>query len=82
VPTEAAEGHKQLDYLRRLADRIRRDDRRLRAEGRGEIAAIGVLGSDVYDKISVLRALRGEFPRAVFFTTDLDARLSSPRQYD
>lgn len=82
VPTEAAEGYKQLDYLRRLAGRILREDRRLRAEGRGEIAAIGVLGSDVYDKISVLRALRAEFPRAVFFTTDLDARLLSPRQYD
>jgi hypothetical protein len=82
VPTEAAEGPKQLDYLRRLAGRIQREDARLRAEDRGEIAAIGVLGSDVYDKISVLRALRGEFPRAVFFTTDLDARLLSPKQYD
>ena len=37
--------------------------------------AIGVLGSDVYDKLLVLRALRDEFPTAWFFTTDLDARL-------
>ena len=81
-PSEIAEGPKQLDYLRRLADRIRREDLRLRHAGQGEITAIGVLGSDVYDKISVLRALRAEFPRAVFFSTDLDARLLDARQYD
>ena len=39
------------------------------------IMAIGVLGSDVYDKLLVLQALRNSFPRVVFFTTDLDARL-------
>jgi hypothetical protein len=33
------------------------------------------VGTDVYDKILVLQALSGQFPRAVFFTTDLDARL-------
>ncbi len=37
------------------------------------VVAVGVLGSDVYDKLIVLQALRPELPQAVFFTTDLDA---------
>ena len=40
------------------------------------IFAIGVLGSDVYDKLLVLQSLRKRFPNALFFTTDLDAALS------
>jgi hypothetical protein len=40
------------------------------------IKAIGVVGSDVYDKLLVLQALRNAFPRYIFFTTDLDARLT------
>ncbi len=40
------------------------------------IKAIGIVGSDVYDKLLVLQALRGAFPRYIFFTTDLDARLT------
>src|SRR6266404_5231106 len=43
--------------------------------GRG-IEAIGVVGSDIYDKLLVLQALRRAFPRYIFFTTDLDARLT------
>lgn len=62
-------GRPQLDYLRRLRDGL------LRLQGRldKEIVAIGVLGSDVYDKLLILRALRESFPRAAFFTTDWDA---------
>ncbi len=40
------------------------------------IKAIGIVGSDLYDKLMVLQALRGAFPRYIFFTTDLDARLT------
>jgi hypothetical protein len=40
------------------------------------IKAIGVVGSDIYDKLLVLQALRPAFPRYIFFTTDLDARLT------
>jgi hypothetical protein len=40
------------------------------------IKAIGLVGSDVYDKLLVLQALRRAFPRYIFFTTDLDARLT------
>lgn len=80
--TEPAEGVSQFDYLRRLAARIERENDRLKRSHRGEIGAIGVLGSDVYDKIAVLRALRPAFPRAVFFTTDLDARLLRARHLE
>jgi len=89
---ERGEGPRQFDYLRRLSERIRDDSRRLQeraessswaqAAARDQVRAIGVLGSDVYDKIAVMRALREDFPHAVFFTTDLDARLLSSEQYD
>jgi hypothetical protein len=64
---ERAEGQAQLDYLRRLADEL--------AEGPNRVFAIGILGSDLHDKMLILQALRPKFPAAVFFTTDLDARM-------
>jgi hypothetical protein len=74
-PTERADGSSQYDYLRRLA-------RTLEERTAGKlVTAVGVLGSDLYDKLLVLQALRPEFPDAVFFTTDLDARLVQPGQY-
>ncbi len=72
--SEASEGAKQFDYLRRLSGRMVEANQDLKRSGR-EITAIGIVGSDVYDKLAVLRALRKQFPRAVFFSTDLDARL-------
>jgi hypothetical protein len=74
VASEAATGQRQLDYLRRLAASLAHGALD-RAGQRHYIKAIGVLGSDVYDKILVLQALRSALPRATFFTTDLDARL-------
>jgi hypothetical protein len=73
-------GQAQYDYIRRLADRIKKlefeldGDKSDESQG-GEIRAIGVLGSDIYDKLLILRALRGMFPKVIFFTNDLDARL-------
>jgi hypothetical protein len=75
--TESSEGTKQFDYLRRLAGRMVESNQDLKRGGR-EIRAIGIVGSDVYDKLAVLRALRKQFPRAVFFSTDLDSRLLDP----
>lgn len=79
---ERPEGQSQFDYLRRLAQRIRDEDAALRRErGRDAgIRAIGVLGNDVYDKLLVLQALQPELPHAIFFTTDLDARMFHPRE--
>ena len=69
---EAPTGRGQLDYLRRLAETLKHDA--------AEFVAIGVLGSDVYDKLIILQALRNDFPRAIFFTTDLDTRLTHSGQ--
>jgi hypothetical protein len=72
-------GRNQFDYLRRLAFRMKKLDEDIRRDGdeRG-IQAIGVLGSDVYDKLLVLQAIHKLFPAAIFFTTDMDARLFHP----
>jgi hypothetical protein len=76
-----AEGSSQLDYIPRLADHIARENQNLQMQSdRPGIHAIGVLGSDLYDKLLALQALRPRFPDAIFFTTDLDARLWQPNQ--
>ena len=66
-----AEGFSQYDSLRRLPPRLRDLER---ADG-VRYRAIGLFGSDVHDKLLLLRALRPAFPEAVYFTNDLDARL-------
>jgi hypothetical protein len=43
-------------------------------ERNGKVKAIGILGRDPYDALLILQALREEFPNALFFATDLDAR--------
>ena len=80
VPRDRSEGRSQFDYLRRIGERIRLFDDEEKAQGRPGVRAIGVLGSDVYDKLLVLQALRPMFPDAIFFTTDMDARLTHPDQ--
>jgi hypothetical protein len=75
---ERADGRHQFDYLRRLTDDVRQQNA---AASKGELKAIGILGSDVYDKLLVLQALRSAFPQAQFFTTDVDARLLHPQEF-
>ncbi|MDN5752228.1 MAG: hypothetical protein L0H15_02970 [Nitrosospira sp.] len=70
------EGRSQLDYLLRLAAAMKQEE-----AVNGEFKAIGILGGDVYDKLLILQALRPTFPQAIFFTTDLDARLAYPDQW-
>ena len=80
---ELPEGQNQKDYLRRLADNLLELDQHLiktEANKKG-IAAIGVLGSDVHDKLMILEALRQYFPHKLFFTTDLDAAYSHPAKW-
>ncbi|WP_157604955.1 hypothetical protein [Schlesneria paludicola] len=69
-------GESQLDYVDRLIESIERGGKEHRP--RNKIRAVGVLGSNFYDKMILLRALRPRFPGAVFFTTDLDARMWHP----
>lgn len=66
-------GESQLDYVDRLVREIGAN-----AKERAKIRAVAVLGGDIYDKMILLRSLRPRFPDAVFFTTDLDARLWHP----
>lgn len=70
-------GRSQLDYLRRLEHRIVNESRREPAR----VVAVGIIGTDVYDKLLILRALRKKFPSTWFFTTDLDARLMDKQEY-
>ncbi|WP_455375753.1 hypothetical protein [Kaarinaea lacus] len=80
-------GTGQYDYLRRLATRIKALDETLKHAPKQDIKvkpgirAIGILGSDVYDKLLILRTLRKSFPGIVFFTTDLDAQLLHPDEF-
>ncbi|MDH5668264.1 MAG: hypothetical protein OEY86_09665, partial [Nitrospira sp.] len=88
-------GTSQFDYVQRLASRIERDvaeeadlQQHLRAnekfgyeESRKPVAAIGILGSDAYDALLMLQALRERFPGTVFFATDLDSRLVYAEDY-
>jgi hypothetical protein len=71
--TEATEGLNQSDYLRRLARQMKEDDARWQRKHGSGIRAIGLLGSDLYDKLMILRALHPQFPDAVFFTNNYDA---------
>jgi hypothetical protein len=83
---DRAEGQGQYDYLRRMGEEIAHFDDRLRSgvdkdtENRNSngIFAVGVLGSDRYDKLLILQALRPLLPNARFFTTDLDALVLHP----
>jgi hypothetical protein len=67
------EGTSQLDYVRALVARIYE-------EGEGA-RAIGILGTDPYDALLIIKALRPAFPHAIFFTVDLDARHLHSSEY-
>jgi len=73
-------GTAQYDYLRRLeAELTALHVSQHRQGGRG-ILAIGVMGTDVYDKLLILRTLRRRFPEVCFFTTDMDAEYFRPSE--
>lgn len=66
-PANRAFGNNQIDYIIRLTERIKQRNPNPRA--------IGILGSDTYDKLLLLNELKHHFPATIFFTTDLDAVL-------
>jgi len=74
-------GSSQFDYLQRLEQFLRMRHRELKERGGRGITAIGVVGSDVYDKLLILRALRPAFGQFVFFTTDLDSEFATAGEY-
>ncbi len=70
---EPSTGEGRTDYIRRIKEQV------LANQGDGPNSApydaIGILGTDVYDKAVLIQELRPLFPEAIFFTTDVDARL-------
>lgn len=66
APDWRPEGTQQYDRVRAVAQELK---------ARGRVVAVGVVGSDPYDKLVVLQALRTALPRAIFFSTDLDANM-------
>jgi hypothetical protein len=82
IAIEATEGLNQSDYLRRLARQMKEDNMRWQREDGAGIRAIGLLGSDIYDKLMILRALRPQFPGAVFFTNNYDAHFERHDEWD
>src|SRR5262249_37651501 len=72
-------GRTQVDYVDRLAAKLQVSQRTKPNE---RLEAVGILGSDTYDKLLILQGLRKAFPSAEYFTTDLDASLFAPEQYD
>ncbi len=67
-----ATGPVQVDYLRRLQTLA--ETRR----GNKPIGAVGIVSTDIYDKLLIIQALRPIFPKALFFTTNLDAQMAEP----
>jgi hypothetical protein len=55
--------------------------RYLTIAGTASVKAVGLLGSDVYDKLELLKALHPVLPEAIFFTNNLDARLFHPDEW-
>ena len=81
VAREMTVGLNQADYLRRLARELADRNEEFRRKEKREIKAVGVLGSDVYDKLLVMEALRDALPNAIFFTNQLDSRLAHPDEW-
>lgn len=73
APVEWPEGRSQADYVRRLVEQI------VKANTKRPVYAVGMIGSDVHDKLVLVQALRDAFPDRILFTTDIDARLLHPR---
>lgn len=62
-------GPAQYDYLHRIAREIRQTHDVIDLEKRVTgIKAVGIFGSDFYDKLLVLKALRAEMPSLLVFT--------------
>ena len=73
---EWPESRDQRDYVRRLVGQINQEADR--GGPRRQVRAIGVIGTDVNDKLVLVQALRAAFSDRMLFTTDLDARLLHP----
>lgn len=79
IPPPLPIGPGQFDYFHRLAKQINDVHTEINLEKRDSgIKAIGIFGSDFYDKLLILEALRAEMPNILVFTTELDAQMLHP----
>ncbi len=67
---DQADGNAQFDYARRISQELK--------ENIPDLKAVGIFGSDPYDKLILLQAIREEFPNVICFTKDLDNRYLGP----
>ncbi|MFX0198184.1 MAG: hypothetical protein ACFFCW_18865 [Candidatus Hodarchaeota archaeon] len=74
---ELPAGRSQLDYIRRLTQKL---SDKYEYFGKNELKAIGVVGSDVYDKLVLLHALREQFRDMIIFSIDIDTRMIHKEQ--
>lgn len=76
-------GHAQFDYLSRLAKQIKAQNKAAIVDKEiTPIKAIGIFGTDFYDKLIILQAFRQELPNLVYFTTNLDAEMLQPEYWN
>lgn len=76
-------GHAQFDYLHRLSHQIKDINKASQRDShKNKIKAIGIFGSDFYDKLIILEALWRENPNIIYFTTDLDAQMLQPEYWN
>lgn len=77
-------GHAQFDYLHRLSHQIKDHNKESHTTNppKDRIKAVGIFGSDFYDKLIILEALWRENPSIVYFTTELDAQMLQPEYWD
>jgi hypothetical protein len=71
-------GTGQIDSLRRYLNELSVGFEKI-FPTRTPPTAVGVFGVDVFDKITLLAALRPYFQDSVFFTVDMDSRFFHPR---
>ena len=69
VGLDRAEGSSQFDYIRRICNSIDRND---------PPCAIALLGTDIFDKLSLLSILHESLPDALYLSTQLDSRYLAP----
>ncbi|MCM2678735.1 hypothetical protein [Echinimonas agarilytica] len=76
-----ATGASQFDYIDRLGKEMSFRHQQLAQHNRKGIVAIGLLGTDVYDRLVILKTLRHRFPHAIFFTSDANAQWLHAKDY-
>ena len=69
VGLDRGEGSSQFDYIKRICNSIDRND---------PPCAIALLGTDIFDKLSLLSILHERLPDALYLSTQLDSRYLAP----